>query len=1461
VVFSARIRSEVDEPVLRQTLQFLLDRHDILRTTYAECDGVPTTHLHPEMPVDFDVIRVDAERWEDHREQLLAEMRRPFDLERGPILRTRLYRRADDDYLLVLVIHHIAIDFWSLGVLLQELRVVYAAWRAEQPVPLLPIWVTYDNFVRQQADMLARPQGDRLRAYWLQHLSGEPPVLALPLDRPRPIVQTYQGASHAFQLSRPLTEALHAMARREGITLYMILLAALQILLYRYSGQEDIWVGSPMACRHRPSFRRLVGYCANPVVMRANLSGNPTFRGFLSQVRRTVLDALKHADYPFSLLVEHLQPQRDAGRSPLFQVTLVLQALAQEPDLLPCFMPMPAGASPQPIDFGDLALEPYPLPHQEGLVDLGFEMAEIASSICGYLKYNSDLFDLATIARMAQHFNTLLEGLAVRPDEPVDTLPLLTDAERNQLLFAWNDTQTADLQGLCLHQLIEKQVERTPDAVAVVCQEQSFTYADMNGKANQLAHHLQALGVGPEVMVGLCVASSPDMVVGLLGILKAGGAYVALDPTYPHDRLVYMIEDTQVSLILTQHALVTGLPKSSLRLVCLDTDWDCMAQQPQDNPICRVALDHLAYVLYTSGSTGRPKGVLVTHRGFENLAAAQRRACNVQPDSRIFQFASSNFDASIWECLMALGAGAQLWLRAPGDLLAGSGFAHLLQRQGITHITLPPSVLATLPLGSCPALRTIMVAGEACAAELAAMWSYGRRFINAYGPTEYTVCATMGVYADDGRKLSMGRPLPNTQVYVLDSQGHPVPVGVAGELHIGGVGLARGYLNQPALTQERFVPNPFSHALGARLYKTGDRVRYLPDGNLEFLGRTDRQVKIRGFRIELSEIETVLWQNPVVKDVVVVAHEAPAGQQSLVAYVVSTGRDSPGSVDIDDRDAQPAALSRSSSLRRFLQQKLPDYMVPGKFVILDAMPLTPNGKINWQALPLPEVTRTASADALVLPQTPEEKRLQHIWCRVLGIEPISIDDNFFELGGHSLQAMQLVSLVAAELERDIPVHALFVYPTVSALAQRLDTFPRTSSQAGHVVAEIMANKPPMQPSSTFTTFVRSAIFPRFSTGNLPPVHAAALAYLPANLVNLTGLSRDSLLRDWCRQRPDVSSVLETTWGRIALIVLPLWSDDVYRDPDGLAAMALDALALAGEIGARTVSLTGLLPSATDYGRVLANALAGRPDRPQVSTGHATTTSAMVLTIGKLLHEGGRHLERERVGFLGLGSIGRSSLQLMLNVLPHPAEILLCDVYAKHQTLETLAQNLRERTGFAGRIRILTADPNVPSAFYAATLIVGATNVPAILDVDRLRPGTMMVDDSAPHCFDPERAVQRIEQHHDLLFSEGGIIRSPHPFHELRYVPSAVEQTMTVRQFDTIFARHDPHEIMGCTLSSLLSARLLQFPPTVGFVDAQASQQHYGMLKRLGAEAARLQCGDYVLADHTRRDFRRQYRAS
>jgi amino acid adenylation domain-containing protein len=631
---------------------------------------------------------------------------------------------------------------------------------------------------------------------------------------------------------------------------------------------------------------------------------------------------------------------------------------------------------------------------------------------------------------MASSYQTLLKSILTNPEERVSALPLLTQAERHQLLVEWNDTKVEYPFDKCIHQLFEEQVELTPDSEAVLFEDKKLTYRELNQRANCLAHHLRTQGVGPEVLVGICVERSLEMVVGLLGILKAGGAYVPLDPAYPKERLAFMLEDASVGVLLTQARLVESLPKYQGRIVCLDTDWEIIERQSEENPGCSFTPENLAYVIYTSGSTGKPKGVLVAHSGVSNLATALIEICDVQPNSRVLQFCSLSFDGSVTELVMALLSGATLVMGTRDSMLPGPSLIQLLRDFEITTVALLPSVLAVLPANELPALRTVIAAGEACSRDLLAKWSSGRRFFNGYGPTECTVCTTMIECTDSKVAPPIGRPLPNTQVYILDAQKQLVPIGVPGELYIGGVGVTRGYLNRPELTADRFIPNPFSNDSGSRLYKTGDLVRYLRDGNIEYLGRIDHQVKIRGFRIELGEIEAVLRQNPAVEDAVVIGKEYDFHDKRLVAYVVPS---------------QEQVFS-TSELRRYLKQKLPDHMVPSAFVRLEALPLTPNDKVDRRALPMPDRIRSV-AETFAPPLTPFEEALAGIWSEVLRLDSVGIHDNFFELGGHSLLATQVISRLPQAFGIELPLQTIFEAPTLGELSERLETICWASQQS------------------------------------------------------------------------------------------------------------------------------------------------------------------------------------------------------------------------------------------------------------------------------------------------------------------------------------------------------------------------------------------------------------------------------
>ncbi|MDF5733278.1 MAG: amino acid adenylation domain-containing protein, partial [Rhizonema sp. PD38] len=851
----------------------IIARHEALRTNFITVDGQATQVIHTDPDWTLSIVDWQSlpttEREIAAQQLVITQAHQPFSLANELLFRATLVVLNQTEHILLVCTNHIVSDGWSMGVLVQELAALYNAYSQGQPSPLASLPIQYADFTIWQRQWL---QGDVLQSqlsYWQQQLANAPALLSLPTDRPRPTVQTFSGAHQKFTLCVELTQKLTKLSQQQGCTLFMTLLAAFDTLLYRYTGQSDILVGTPIANRNRNEIEGLIGFFVNTLVMRTNLAGNPSFLQLLGCVREMAMDAYAHQDLPFEMLVEVLQPERDLGHTPLFQVMFVLE-----------------NAPMSQLELTGLTVSPITIESATAKFDLALAMEKTATGLVGVWEYNTDLFDEHTIKQMAGHFVTLLEGIVANPIQHLAQLPLLTKIEQQQLLVEWNDTQAEYSRNKCIHQLFEEQVERTPDAVAVVYENQQLTYHQLNCRANQLAHYLQTQGVKPDVLVGICVERSLEMMVGLLGILKAGGAYVPLDPDYPSDRLRFMLLDAQVSVLLSQQSLLDRLPEHQANQVCLDEVWEQIAQNNQDNPKSEVRAFNLANIIYTSGSTGKPKGVMVEHTGLCNLAQAQIQTFDLHVRSRILQFASFSFDASISEIIMALGSGATLYLGTKADLLPGMSLIERLRDYGITHITLPPSALAVMPIEELPALQTMIVAGEASSVELIRQWSAGRNFFNAYGPTEATVCGTIAKCTDGDEKISIGRAIANTQIYVLDEYLQPVPVGVPGELHIGGVGVARGYLNRRELTQEKFIPNPFSTLSHSRLYKTGDLARYLSDGSIEFLGRIDHQVKIRGYRIELGEVEAALSQLPEVGEAVVVAREDQPNNKRLVAYVV-----------------------------------------------------------------------------------------------------------------------------------------------------------------------------------------------------------------------------------------------------------------------------------------------------------------------------------------------------------------------------------------------------------------------------------------------------------------------------------------------------------------------------------------------------------------------------------------------
>jgi amino acid adenylation domain-containing protein len=1020
-----RLRGSLNIGALEQSLNEILHRHESLRTTFSMVDGEAVQVIAPSVEPSLAVVDLrdhpEGEREEEARRLVSEEAGRPFDLARGPLFRSKLLRLGEDDHVLLLTMHHIVSDGWSMGILYRELSALYEAFCEGKPSPLSGLSIQYADFAVWQRDWLQGEVLESQLSYWKKQLEGIPAILNLPTDRPRPAVKSYRGAWRSIELSKVLSERLKAFSRKEGVTLFMTLLAAFQALLYRYTGQDDIVIGSPIANRNRAEIEGLVGFFVNMLVLRSNFSDNPTFKELLAQVREMALDAYEHQDLSFEKLVEKLQPERSLTHSPLFQVMFVLQ-----------------NAPRTSLTFEELSASPVRIEAETAKFDLTLSMSETGEGMSGLVEYNSDLFDGATIDRLLDHFQILLEGIIGNPDQQISELPLMTQAEQHQLLIEWNDTEKEYPKNKCIHELFEEQVAKTPDGVAVLFDNQQLTYRELNERANQLARYLRKLGVGPEVLVGISVERSLEMVVGLLGILKAGGAYVPLDPEYPKERLAFMLEDTHAPILLTQQRLVDGLPAHNAHVVRLDRDWEEIAAESDKNPISGTAADNLAYVVYTSGSTGQPKGVEVRHQAVLRLLIGIDYV-RLDANQSFLQLAPTSFDASTFEIWGALLHGARCVI-FPGKVPIPSELGNILRHYHVSTLWLTASLCNTVIDEAPEALsevRQLLMGGEALSVshvQRALGLLPGTQIINGYGPTEsttFTCCYAIPPRLDENiSSISIGRPIANTEVYLLDSHLSPVPIGISSELYIGGDGLARGYLNRPELTAEKFIPHPFSHEPGARLYKTGDLARYRPDGNIEFLGRTDHQVKIRGFRIELAEVEAVLSQHPAVRETVVVAREDIRGEKKLAAYVVPNQE----------------SISTTSNLRSFLKQKLPEYMVPSSFVTLDALPLMPNGKVDRRALPAPDQSRPELI-SFVAPRTPVEELLAKIWSGVLKVEKVGVHDNFFELGGHSLLATQVISRVHDTFHLNLPLQSLFENPTIDGLARMIQTTKVGSSNS------------------------------------------------------------------------------------------------------------------------------------------------------------------------------------------------------------------------------------------------------------------------------------------------------------------------------------------------------------------------------------------------------------------------------
>lgn len=1004
---------------LQQSLSEIARRHEMLRTRFVLLGEGPAQIIDP--PAIIDMPLVDLMALSEDEQQIQAgylsgeEAERPFDLVNGPLWRARLLRLSANKHILLLSLHHLICDGWSMSVLFREISTLYATFSAGNASELPELPLQYADYALWQREWLS---GERLQEqllYWKKQLA-DLLQLALPTDHPRPALQRFRGRNLHFTFPQELVEALKCLSQREGVTLFMTLLAGFQLLLARYSGQYDLAVGTSIANRTRSELEGLIGLFVNTLVLRCDLAGDPTVHEFLRRVRQVAISAYAHQDLPFEKLVEELNPQRNLSTNPLFQVMFSLQ-------------PAPNDA----LNLAGIAWHVLPVQHSTSLFDLSMNLYEMQEKLVGVVEYDIDLYESETITRLVGHYQQILAGMATDPQQRLSHLPLLTAAEREQQQ-SWNATSTEDCHEVCLHELFEAQAGLVPDAVAAVFEDQHLTYSVLDRQANQLARCLQEMGVKPETLVGICLERELLLIVALLGVLKAGGAYVPLDPDYPSERLAFMLSDANVAVLLLRKRLLSRLAPQNLTVVFLDEDNDHLWSQMPTCPIGRTVPDNLAYVIYTSGSTGRPKGAMLTHRGICNRLQWMQETYQLQATDRVLQKTPTSFDVSVWELFWPLLVGAQLEIASPEKHRESRYLVEVVRERAISTLHFVPSMLGAFAeeegVETCTSLREVICSGEALSPQLQERFfqRIPANLENLYGPTEATVDVTFWHCLREKPQavVPIGRPISNIQIYLLDKHMQPVPIGVAGELYIGGIGVGRGYIRQPGLTAERFVPNPFAGEkaterlamqAGTRLYRTGDQACYQEDGSIRYLGRIDDQVKIRGFRIELSEIEITLRSHLLIRDALVLAREDTPGVKRLVSYVIP----------------QPDATLTSEELRGHLLKHLPEFMLPSAFLFLDAFPLTHNGKVDRWALPAPDLSLPSPREAEVAPRTEIERQLADIWSQVLGIEQVSTHANFFEIGGDSILSLLVVAR-ASRIGLTITPRQMFRYQTLAALA-------------------------------------------------------------------------------------------------------------------------------------------------------------------------------------------------------------------------------------------------------------------------------------------------------------------------------------------------------------------------------------------------------------------------------------------
>ncbi|MDA7920910.1 amino acid adenylation domain-containing protein [Verrucomicrobiales bacterium] len=1419
--FSGKFRPLLDIDAMKKAFSLLFERHPLIDVTFTTVNGEPMQVVHTGRTIDFrehDCTALDDEQLK----ALISEHAgRPFNLERGPVVRLELFRTADDAHVALLSMHHIISDAWSIAVMIQDLIEYYFSTKAGRTPQVEPIAASYSDFVNWEKAHLESEAGENMFEFWKEHLAGAPAAIDLPTDRTRPAVQTFNGATYGFQLDETLTDSVNTLAQENSVTLFTTLLSAYDILMHRYCQQDDIVIGVPLAGRTQPELKSSVGYFINPVPVRSTVEDDPTVADYLASNSLAVNGALENQQYPLARMVDRLDVVRDPGRSPLFQVSFTMEKVPGIDDEgIAVFL---IGQGGHTFHVGDLSMETIDLTTRQSQFEITLTLEEAGGQLFGCWQYNSDLFDEATIKELNGLYEQVLRQITADSSTRVSEVKLLDADDEKTLVSTLNDTKAKFEDDALLHNLIAAVAAEKDEDVAVVFEDNHTTYGKLNRLANGVARDLIADGVGVGDNVGVLADRSPRMIGALLGVLKAGATYVPLDPDFPAQRLDLMLEDAAPKALIASGKHFSEAPAGGWKSINLDSI-EGTSKAPD---VKGVTADSLAYIIYTSGSTGTPKGVEIPHRAAVNFLRSMEKAPGLDKDDTLLAVTTLSFDISLLELFLPLLAGAKVVMASGDDVKDGRRLANLLSEEDITVMQATPATWQLLLDSGWEGKSDLRIfcGGEALTRGLAnTLVNSAAEVWNLYGPTETTVWSSIEKIKEGDETISIGLPIANTQVYILDGNNKLVPQGFTGELWIGGSGLARGYRNQLDLTAEAFREIDIPGAGKQRLYRTGDLARWNRDNKLECLGRVDFQVKVRGVRMELGDIEQQMESIDGIKQAVVAKREDLPTGEGLVGYFISDN----SSFDV-------------ATIRENLAVNLPASYIPAFFKRVEEFPLTPNRKIDRRRLPMPTIGASSDGET-VAPRTSAEEHLWKVFSRNFDSEDFGVTDNFFEMGGDSLMALRIIVDVSDEFGQDVPVDVFLTHPNIEQLSQYL-----SSERIEAATAAVVDSEDDSELIPSFEDFAHISI--EDTVEEMPKLDAVALAYIPDVLVSLSGMTRDEISERLFAGKPRLTNVYELDEGKIGVLMLPCFETDFYKNLDSVKAPTIAALEMAAEAGAKCVSLTGVIPMTTDHGRKISEWIAGLKDLPEITTGDATRSATIVKSVEGILAKTGRDLSNETLSAVGLGSIGFGTLLLMLDVMEHPKRLILCDPYQTDDQMSRCRDLVRD-AGYQGQVDIVKNGGALPPEVYEASIVVASSNLPGVLDIKALKPGALIVDYSFPPVFRVDEAIRRFTVEHDILFTTGGELRMSNVVNETIYLPDEAEDVDESVQdaFTKFLAGRDKNEITGCVLVSLLTGSNDDLSSTLGPLEHKEAVAHYEALEEMEVTPAKLQMAGFFLPE-------------